>query len=280
MSALGRLCFGTAKVGMPWYGAGSVSRPGQAERAALVAQACTSGIRMIDTASAYGDAEDWVAIHAQPGVKVISKLAPAVAARALKYPPGSVAVLLLHNPSLHDLADKTFIAEWKDVCETIGAVPGASVYTADEVRATVDAGLSAVQAPHCWLDQRCQAALHEATIEGVATFARQPFLQGLLLNSGRDDSAQERYARQFRRALLEAEAVYGIAPLASCLYHALDTSGAEYVVFGAGSLLHLRDVVEVGRGNRPGTWRDCEAFLEARAVALPTVVMESLWGRK
>lgn len=273
------LCFGTAKVGMPWYGAGSTSRPSPAERAELVREACRLGVKYIDTSSAYGDAEDWVTLNAPPGVTVVTKLAPMLAPLALRYGgQGQVGTVMLHNPPLTLLRDRTFIQEWCDVCASARVIPGASVYDPDEVTAAMDVGLSAVQAPFCWLDRRCGPALRRARNAGLLTFARQPFLQGVLLNApnpGCDPAAYD--AGTFRYMLRAVGKSHGVTPVEACLWFAMGEEVADYVVFGAGSLAHLREVVAAGERMPSSGWEACRWELERRAECRMTITFGSLW---
>jgi aryl-alcohol dehydrogenase-like predicted oxidoreductase len=287
MSRVKQLCFGTAKVGMPWYGLGSVSRPNVRERMSLVRMAVDVGIPWLDTGSAYGDAEHYIEAGAVSlrDVRVVTKLAPHFAAQAMRYVEWlHPDAALLHNPSEAQLADAGFMEEWKDVCANVPARAGASVYDPVEVDAVSRARLTVVQAPFSLLDTRSRVALKCASLDGLMTFARCPFAQGILTNgeyreSGdpADDTAADVAARFYGRILEPTCRHYGVTPVEAALWYALDESGADYVVFGAGSLAHLEEVVAAADRVPLDGWGPCKAELEAGAAGTPTVAFGSLW---
>ena len=180
--SISRLCLGTAKLGMPWYGAGSVSRPGSAEIEAILRCAFAGGIRWFDTAAAYGDAEDWLT-HVLPAedCRFVTKVSPALARLgALADKLDGWQHVLLHNLTLEDVTSAW--AATVGLSISYAQRVGVSVYDPAETDQYVARGWRIVQVPYCLLDRRHELAMREARQRGVVIFARQPFLQGLLTN--------------------------------------------------------------------------------------------------
>lgn len=274
MTDLARLCLGTVKLGLPWYGAGSVSRPTDADKAAILERAVALGIRWFDTGAAYGDAEDWVTygmLHPADG-KFATKVSPALArcgADLARTVYGEMwDVVLLHNPTLDDIS----------AFHKSGL--GASVYHPAEALAALAAGLRVLQVPYCLLDRRHAEVMQEAKAAGVTVFARQPFLQGVLVNGLMTEAAMRaEWARSVAPVLEDCwdiMAAHEISRVEACLWFALD-SPADYVVFGCGSVAHLEEVVAAAQRERPAQWPACQAALRAAVEAVPAVELQSLW---
>jgi len=199
-AALPPLMLGTAQLGMP-YGLGA-ARAGIGEPAAraILDEAWARGIRGLDTARAYGDAEARVGrwLSGRPLARrpfVVSKFPPlaegeradavegALEATLRALGIGQIDLYLAHRgadllrPGIAE-ALRAFVADGK-----IGAF-GASIYDDDEGRSLLDvSGLAALQLPlHLANTAAARSGLLDAAARrGVAVFARSVFLQGLLL---------------------------------------------------------------------------------------------------
>ncbi|MGE0433334.1 MAG: aldo/keto reductase, partial [Planctomycetota bacterium] len=175
------LALGTAQFGTPYGVANSVGRLDDATVAAILAAAFELGVRVIDTAAAYGDAEERIGrINLPHDAVVCSKLPPGGDVRAsveasrrrlrrdridyyLVHRAGDVTAQLVDHLAAEHAAGH------------IGAA-GISVYTADEA-ALLDshAALSAIQFPYNLLDRRITPPA------GATCFARSALLQGLFV---------------------------------------------------------------------------------------------------
>lgn len=197
------ICLGTAQFGLA-YGItnaeGQVPEPDVAE---LLRQASASGIRWLDTAQAYGNAEAVLGrnLPAGHGFRVISKF-PAQSQRAFtrddtaaweqefscsceRLRLKSLDALLLHAPSDLSKPGATYLEEWLLGLRSRGLVQrlGVSIYTAGDLEGVNLELLDLVQLPLSLFDQRL---LHDGTIgrlrdRGTAIHARSLYLQGLLL---------------------------------------------------------------------------------------------------
>ena len=285
--SVARLCLGTAKIGLPWYGLGSVSRPGPDEIVAILQRAQRLGIAWFDTGAAYGDAEDWLSVAGAPCV--VTKLAPGLVREGAFYTRAGadfIEGVMLHNPSVADLQDDTLIGMLDDKNSCLEFV-GASVYTPEEARAAIAANLGAIQVPYCLLDRRHEGTMCEATAAGLKVFARQPFLQGLLTNRLPPDLFEKTgptlaaHVLLFRDRLDTLCAAHGVSRVQACLWFALD-SPADYVVFGVGSVAHLEEVVGAAEAYRRGAdrWLELGQALLEIASAIPPIEFGSLWKQE
>ena len=266
--SIDRLCLGTCKLGLPFYGVGSVSRPGPDEIAAILERAYALGIRQYDTGAAYGDAEDWLFWGLPGSADIVTKVSVALARRGALHERRADLIysrVLIHNPRVGDWDQQLRDAVCSDMV-------GASVYTPDEARAALDAGVGTLQVPYCLLDRRHEAVIAEAKAAGVTVYARQPFLQGVLLNGPRQESASvppgiEVWLDEFWRMCEQ----FGWTPVEACLTYALD-SGADYVVFGVGSVKHLEETVfacDALAGRPAGQWALLRHAMKRGAPAGP-----------
>jgi len=276
--SVARLCLGTAKLGMPWYGLGSVSRPGPNEIVAILQRAEQLGIRWFDTGAAYGDAEDWVCEFVANG-SVVTKVAPRLVALGALDRRWTATGVLVHNPSVADLANKDVLDQ---LARSSAMFSGASVYTPEEARAAIGAGLGAIQVPYCWLDRRHGETMREAKAAGMMVFARQPFLQGLLTNPlpaqslGVLERRVSSAIRRFYERLTYLCAVEGFSRVQACLWFVLD-SPADFVVCGVGSVAHLEEVAAAADTAPPLSWAALRSELLKEASAIQPVEFGSLW---
>ncbi len=194
------LMLGTVQVGMP-YGIGAARGGiGAAEAEAILDEAWARGVRALDTARAYGEAEAvigrWLrARKPAPAPFIVSKFPPLAAgggadavARALdatlrELNLGRIDLYLAHRGA--DLLEPG-IADALAACVAGGKIGayGASIYDAAEGQSLLGIeGLSALQLPlHLANTEAADSGLLEAAARrGIAVFARSVFLQGLLL---------------------------------------------------------------------------------------------------
>lgn len=197
---------GTAALAVP-YGAPQREReaPPRAEAAAAVARALELGVRFLDTAPAYGDAEAIVGQAMPP--------ADCLIATKLAIPPGgwstldhaalrdhvrasaersaaalgrrTIDVLQVHNATAEDVAREALpeaLAELR--AEGLVRLTGATVYGEDAALACIGA-FDLVQIAMSALDRRPEARVLPAARErGTAVVARSALLHGVLTPAG------------------------------------------------------------------------------------------------
>ena len=154
---------------------------------ALLETASEVGIRTLDTAPAYGDAEPVIgrhgssfAVHTKlPGAAHPAEELEASLARLAR---SSVEVLYLHDPdAVLDPHDPRLSAA-AELFESGAESLGASIYTPDQFAAAVaDPRVSVIQLPSNVLDRRIgDTELQAAADHGMRLIARSALLQGLL----------------------------------------------------------------------------------------------------
>ncbi len=249
MLGLGTVQFGQA------YG---VSNPrGQvpkADVAAILDRAAKAGMRLLDTAANYGEAEAVLAGFDLAAFRIVTKTASlkngldAVIARARQSAARLKAdTLLVHAAA--DLADGTlWPALQKLKSEGVFRRIGISAYVADD-----PAALAArfkpdvVQLPFSVLDQRLlqDGTLAQLKAMGVEIHARSLFLQGLLLMETLPEklrSAAPELARV--RAAIKAA---GATPLAAALGFVLARPEIDVGLVGVTNLAELEEILAAAR---------------------------------
>jgi len=196
----GRLVLGTAQLGMAYGVANAGGPPDRKNADEILAAAWAGGIRILDTAQAYGDSEAVIGRflqgHPECRFDVITKLSPDVdisdqdsietAVGASRERLGRpLAGLMLHRfgqlKAWDGVLGKTLNALKSN--GDIGCL-GVSVYRPEEFRKALDyPEIDWIQAPFNAFDRRLkkQDLLEQAASRGKLIFLRSVFLQGLLL---------------------------------------------------------------------------------------------------
>lgn len=210
---MAELGLGTVQFGLP-YGvsntAGQVSRD---EAAAILALAAKGGIRTLDTAANYGNAEDILAQLDTAPFRIVTKTisgdVDAVAARARQ----SAAKLKADTLLVHAARDLENPALWPALqrlkAEGVFAHIGISAYVADNpVALAARFRPDVMQIPFSLLDQRLlrDGSLARLKDLGVEIHARSLFLQGMLFLQTPPPKLQHIAPRlaQIRQAITDA----------------------------------------------------------------------------
>ena len=244
------LVLGTAQLVQAYGIAGNATPRSSAEAIALLRRAHELGIRRLDTAAAYGEAERTIG---ESGLRFLvdTKVARGnTPARSLEQSlarlgTDSVQVLYLHDPSCLQEAGRETI---QLAAATIGhgaEQVGVSVYEWAEVEAALqDASVGAVQFPASLLDRRTTDALLDTSAPtGVDLYIRSVFLQGAVLappalvdqrvpGLGRYVEAAHRAAKELDRSVQEL-----------ALQWARSLPGVSGVIVGADSEAQLEQLV-------------------------------------
>jgi aryl-alcohol dehydrogenase-like predicted oxidoreductase len=200
------LVFGTAQIGFPYGAANRYGQPTKGDALDLLAQAALNGVRWLDTARAYGEAEARVGsamgLPACRAFKVVTKISPldgiaaddaaaAVAAVQASLAASFAALRLDHLDVVlvHRAAHRTAWggAAWcflLDQCAkgSIGCL-GVSAQTPAEVLELVaDSSIRHVQLPTNVVDWRWDEAAAALTLRpDITVHGRSVYLQGLLV---------------------------------------------------------------------------------------------------
>jgi len=255
-----KLALGTAQFGLDYGVSNSTGRVSAEEVARILDVAANAGIRLIDTAWAYGDAEEVLGrLHASERFDIVTKTALLSADGVEGVAAGvdeslsrlgltSVYGLLVHaagdllGDSGPDLARLLVRSRENGIARRIGI----SAYSAEEIYAALevfDADL--VQVPVNVLDQRLlgSGVLADLKARGIEVHARSTFLQGLLLM---EPAAAPAYFSPIRDRLEEWRdfcAARGLSPLAAALGFVTGLSEVDRVVVGVESAEQLTQIV-------------------------------------
>jgi aryl-alcohol dehydrogenase-like predicted oxidoreductase len=258
-----QLALGTAQFGLDYGITNTRGRVPQHEAAALLRQAWDGGVRIVDTAQAYGNSEEVLGATMRDAWRVVTKT---LALRSDRVDDSAIArvdtafaqsqrhlgkidTLLVHHAQDLLVPGGERLFAWLHDRKLRGDVSriGVSVYDGHEIAALLDRfDFDVVQLPANIADQRLIgdgsiARLHAA---GVEIHVRSLFLQGLLLAEPK--LAAERFPeRRYWFDEFRAECVkQGLSPQAACFgffkSHP-EFSKAVVGVSGAGELAELLD---------------------------------------
>jgi aryl-alcohol dehydrogenase-like predicted oxidoreductase len=263
-----RIVFGTVALGLP-YG---LSRDGTppalmdgATAGALVRHAEKLGVRVFDTAPAYGASEARLGEAAGPAARIWTKvgrhsgIGPSLGDEVLaelalskeRLRRARIDLLQWHNWT-RDLAENEhFRACWRRLAEHADgdvATLGASTYGADDAVAAVESGLfRVVQVEYNVLNQHVVERAGElAAKRGVKLAVRSVFLQGALTEEGRSLPALPSLENGVRRARELARA-WGMPLTELALRAALGALGVSYVLVGIDRAEQLDEACRVAR---------------------------------
>lgn len=242
------LILGTAQLTQRY---GIMAAPTGPERSAssILATAERLGVRTVDTAPAYGDAEAVVGRHGV-AFTVHTKLprdeepAAALAASLGRLRRDSVEVLYLHDPDVVlDVRDPRLAAAAALVGERVGAL-GASIYTPEQFNAAVvDPRIAAVQVPLNLLDRRFDGELLTfAEDADTRVIARSALLQGLLADPERALGRVPVLDSALRQVQLVCREL-GRTPVETALGWVLSRSRVDGVIVGAETPSQLMELV-------------------------------------
>jgi aryl-alcohol dehydrogenase-like predicted oxidoreductase len=272
-----KIGLGTAQFGLDY---GISNRSGQvheSEIRKIVAMAERAGVRVVDTAAAYGDAEDRLARALAPDhrFRIVTKLPRApgelgvaaagewvrttVAMSLRRLHAAAVYGLLVHH--VGDLLGPLGPEVWNTLqsLRSHGAVEkiGASVYTARDLDALLERyPLQLVQVPLNVFDQRLVESGHLVRLKaaGIEVHARSVFLQGLLLMD--PDELGDPYfdpARAPLAAFRSAAADAGCTPLQAAVSFATSIDEVEAAVVG---VIETEQFAEIIAAAAPALTRD------------------------
>ncbi len=244
------LVLGTAQWGTPYGITNSRGRLSDEQLAEIVAEADAAGIRRMDTASGYGDAETRIGTWAS-GFLVTTKVRGSEPiegqVRASLKALGLTAVTgcLLHDWSslddnqARDAVDGLRAAKADGLVESIGV----SAYDETDLeRALGHFGvIDLVQVPVNALDRRLTSSdsVRRILDSGGQVQARSVLLQGLLADASATALGRHPDVLRFR----EACAAHGWAPLEAALGFVAGLDWVTQVVVGATSGTELREIV-------------------------------------
>jgi len=276
-----QLCLGSAQFGLAYGITNEAGQVSEAEVAQLLAKAGAAGIRWLDTAQAYGNAEAVLGrqLPASHGFRLISKLPaqpqPVISAQdadaweqALLASCNCLGVrgldaLLLHAPADLSKPGGHHLEAWLLGLRERGVVQrlGVSIYAAEDLKGVNPALLDLVQLPLSLFDQRLlqNGTLARLASRGTAIHARSLYLQGLLLTPAEQWPGWVRPEVRAHQQALEALAEKrGCRLIDLALGFAREQMDLEAVVLGLCSVRELTELRTTWSSTSPwqeGEWR-------------------------
>lgn len=266
--SVARLTLGTAQLGARYGIANRRGRPSDTEVEAILSSAFEHGVRSLDTAPDYGDAESRIGEHLRrhgrpAGLALCTKLprlpaqadaaglerivASALDASRRRLETETIDVYLIHAAGdlhRHGAALVDALTRLRDAGRIRRA--GVSVYDPAELDGAFDgSALTAVQYPFNLFDRRMRRGGRAARLAraGVDAYARSPLLQGLLGIDADDLPASMSVARPYLARLTDLCRGHG-RPADVALRYAAERSAAGHIVLGVESRAQLDDALD------------------------------------
>lgn len=286
-----RLALGTVQFGLEYGVANHSGKIHFDEAQKILERATAIGIRVLDTAIAYGESErvlgqvgvaDWCIVTKLPEMPASC---PDVNAWVEQHVQESLHRLgvpqlyavLLHRPSqlLEARGDELFAALERLKLQGYAQKIGISIYDPQELDALfANMHFDLVQAPLNIFDRRLLTSGWAQRLKGMGTelHVRSVFLQGLLLMSA--EQRPQKFAR-WQPLWLEWErwlSANSLTPLEACLRYVLGIDEVDNIVVGVDSIAHLNEIHAAGAGSMPSVpvWQH---------VVDPVLVNPALWSK-
>ncbi len=289
-----KIGLGTAQFGLDYGVSNLQGMTRQDGVRAILSQAAAAGVRVVDTAPAYGVAEQVLGECGvrEPAFQIVTKVPP-LSRGDVQQPPASrmrsslldslaslrvesVYGLLLHDAQDLLGPDAALIYGALKELRTEGLVQriGISVYTADQIDAVLRRyDLDLIQLPLNVLDQRLLQGgqLDQLKARGVEIHVRSIFLQGLLLMEVADLPV---YFSPVRDHLTRYRADcqrHGLSALQAALAFVHALPQVDTLVCGVNSGTQLQEILEAASISTDTSWMCSYALRD------PAILNPSLW---
>lgn len=270
-----KFCLGTVQFGLN-YGIQGNGQPQEERVFEMLSYAINNGIEILDTASAYGEAEkvlgDYFGSYPEMAdkVKVVSKLKPdafsednlddwpSIAVQNAKESIMRLGVDQLYAYLFHNAAyifnerALSALAEVKKayLAERIGV----SIYTQEEAMKALEyAEIGAIQIPYNLFDHRLDKCgfFKKAKAKGVIVFARSSLLQGLIMMDANNLPDRVSFAKDYLVQFQKICHHYKISKLQAAIGYVGSKPGIDYVVFGVDNITQLEEYIAMKDGILP-----------------------------
>jgi aryl-alcohol dehydrogenase-like predicted oxidoreductase len=184
-----QLGIGTAQFGMNYGISNTSGQPAEREIQKIIKTAKDAGIKVIDTAAAYGSSEEVLGrLLPKNGFDVITKIGdlPTLERSFVRLKRDKVYAVLAHNADYLLSPDGAKLWEGLCIAKEAGRIVkiGVSVYNSSQIDRVLDQySIDIIQVPINVLDQRLLKTNHLQLLKknNIEIHARSIFLQGLLL---------------------------------------------------------------------------------------------------
>ena len=294
-----RLCIGTVQFGMD-YGVQGGTRPAARDAVAMLDYATQNGVDAIDTAAAYGTAEEVVGEFLsrktlpREAVQVISKFGTnifegaSVADYAVRLRAAAETSLkriksdyldayICHVPTA---AGEPAIIEAMATLKASGLVRhvGFSVYDPDQAQACLTTDVvDFIQSPFSFLDRRMETsgALAAASAKGVDLHTRSAFVQGLILMDVAKIPERLAATRPVISDLEAACAEAGLSRRTLALAFVKANPNISHLVFGVDNMAQLKEIV--ADFERPVDFGAVKSIADRFAAVDPAIFLPNNW---
>jgi aryl-alcohol dehydrogenase-like predicted oxidoreductase len=285
-----RIGLGTAQFGLDYGISNRSGKVDEGEIRDIIAVAERAGVQVVDTAAAYGDAEERLGRALPPDhrFRITTKLPrlPDETAgdaldgwvrNALATSQGRLGVDMVDGLLVHHAGDLlgphgprlwgTLEALRAD--GSLGKI-GASIYTARDLDALLDRfPLQLVQAPVNVFDQRLLASGHLAGLKsaGIEVHARSVFLQGLLLME--PDQLEGTHFDPARRPLADFQAAAraaGRTPVEAAVSFVLSIDAVDAAVIGVTDAAQFAEIIAAAEPTEALDWYRPFALVDERIL--------------
>jgi aryl-alcohol dehydrogenase-like predicted oxidoreductase len=284
------LCLGTVQLGLNYGINNQIKRqPTSKEGYQILRAALKSGIKYLDTASAYGSAEKLIGesgVLNNGTMHVITKLDARIHSGLIEEMKKSLARLgqepvdglLLHDAS--NYYDKLQLTELLKIKEQrLAQHIGVSVYEPQDALKIVSDGIvDYIQIPYNVFDQRLDHIdfFQVAKKNNIKVFARSSFLQGLILmepdNIPSKLDAAKMYVKKYRTIVYD----YGFSIEEAAMLFSYTHEGIYKVVFGVDTVEQLKDNLEIVK--KADQFEACRKALIGIADGISEQILNpSLW---
>lgn len=301
---MSQLCLGTVQFGMKYGINNQIGRqPTWDESFEMLDYALAHGIKVIDTASAYGEAEPILGEYfrgyrSEKNIKVISKLRPNVIENGERDISGTIhreiettlnrlGLLKLDGYLLHtpEYIYNPYILEGLQQLKEQNYVKniGVSIYDLREGDAAIETGIvDYIQLPYSILDQRGiqDGFIHEAKKAGITIFARSAFLQGLFMMSEEEIPEHLLQVVPHLQRMNQILREYDVDKISAILNFVDSEQDIDYLVFGVEKKEQLIEDISKFGSSVP---QECINKLKEQAHNIEkSIIFPSLWsnGRK
>ena len=296
------LCLGTAQLGMKYGINNQIKRqPTIDESFEMIDYAIDNGIKIIDTACAYGEAENILGAYFKQNkkshiIKVVSKLKPNIFENGKKIEKTvieecknslkrlSIDCLdgyLLHTPEyVYEVDIVSALVRLKQ----LGFVKnvGVSIYDLKDGYAAIDTGvIDYIQLPYSILDQRGikEGFIHAAKKVGIKIFTRSAFLQGLFMMEKSKIPKHLKNAIPYLNIVEDILDKYSVDKVSAILEFIKYEKDIDYLVFGVEKKEQLvEDMFKATHSNVP---KECVQELKEQINNVSDAIMfPSLWSKR
>lgn len=294
-----KLCLGTVQFGLDYGINNPAGKPAREDSLAMLDMAVESGIRYIDTATAYGTAEEllgeWGA--AQKNVKIISKLKPNLIGDDCPDPvkavedeiTGSMKRMklefldgyLLHTP---ENFYNNRIMDGLHKCKEKGLISnlGVSIYETEHALDVVKSGtVDYIQIPYSIFDQRLDKTdfFSIAKKNNVTVFARSAFLQGLILMEESRIPEHLEIAKKYLNDFDKIINRYGLSRIEAAFLFSFKHPDIDFFVFGVDNMQQLVNDIDLSK--KKFDFDACRNELSNNFQNISkSIIFPSLWNKK